>query len=228
MSYGQWKIDDDLTFKEFGYYSTNLTFGSNKPIKCVCESCGEVRNKILKHSNRKHVCKSIIDGKKKCFKCKNIKVIEEFSKNRSTFDGYQKVCKECFSNYDSVKMGYKRKSERRKFDLKSYFQNKTSYLKNKCILKNLDFDLDNNFLYNLYLKQKGKCHYLNVDIISNTYKCEFNSISVDRLDPTKGYVKENVVLSSFSINSFKGSMSENEFKTFLKSILPNLIEYSIK
>lgn len=45
MSYGQWKIDKDLTLKEFGYDGDGLSKGSQKPVKCVCESCGIIANK---------------------------------------------------------------------------------------------------------------------------------------------------------------------------------------
>lgn len=228
MSYGQWKIDEDMTFKEFNYYSNQLSLNSHKPVKCVCEACGQIANKRYRESNRKHVCKSIIDGKKKCFKCKIFKSVEDFSKNRSTFDGYQKVCKKCFANYDSVKKGYKKKSENRKNNLNTYLNYKTTNLKTKCKQKNLDFDLNNNFLYELYLKQNGKCYYTDIDIVHNLGCHQYNSISVDRLDPNKGYTKDNVVLASFSINSFKGMINVSEYKDFLNIIIPKLIDFKNK
>ena len=147
MAYGQWEINIDRTIKEFGYHPEELTSGSTKPVKCVCKMCGIVSNKRLREANRKHVCKSIINGKKRCFKCKTFKDIEEFSKNRSTYDGYQKVCKECFANYESVKLGYEKKSTNLKTNLKVYLRNKTSGLNCKCKLKNLPFNLNKEYLY---------------------------------------------------------------------------------
>lgn len=47
MSYGQWKIDETATFNEFGYNSCDLTIGTHKPVKCVCNSCGIVGNQTL-------------------------------------------------------------------------------------------------------------------------------------------------------------------------------------
>lgn len=225
MSYGQWRIDEEATIKEFGYYSKELSYGSKKPVKCVCESCGLVTNKRLRESNRKHICKTIIDGNKKCFKCKTFKPVEEFSKNRSTIDGYQKCCKECFANYDSVKSNYKKKNDTLKTDLMVYLRNKTSSLERKCKIKNLDFDLDKNFLYEMYLKQEGKCFFTDIEIKHNIGCHQYDSISVERLDPNLGYVKNNVVLSSFSINSFKGMMNEDEFKKYLNLIIPKLEKY---
>lgn len=228
MSYGQWKINNELTLKEFGYNGDGLSKGSKKPVKCVCESCGMIANKHFRDSNAKHICKSIIDGKKKCFKCKEIKLVEQFSKNRSTFDGYQKCCKECFANYDSVKKGYIKKNKLLKTDLEVYLRNKTSYLERKCKLKNLNFDLNKEWLFEQYQKQNGKCYYSNLPIKHNEGCHQYDSISVERLDPNLGYIKTNVVLASFAINSFKGMMNENEFKDYLNIIIPRLLNYKTK
>lgn len=228
MSYGQWKINEELTLKEFGYSSIGLTKGSQKPVKCECLSCGMISNKQFTYSNSKHRCKPIIDGKKKCFKCKEFKTIEEFSKNKSNFDGYQKVCKECFSNYECVKKGYKKKSYKYKNSLEDYFNSKLSYLRNKCKLKNIPFDLKKGDLFDIYNLQNGKCYYTNIDIIHNIGKLYYNSISIERLSPEKGYSKENIVLCSFNINSFKGMMTELEFKEYLNMVIPKLIEYKDK
>ncbi len=226
MSYGKWKIDENLTYVEFGYHSTELSYGSNKPVKCICESCGILTNKRFRESNRNHICNSIINGEKKCFKCKKFKSVDNFSKNRSTFDGYQKVCKDCFSNYDCVKSNYKNKNILFKNDLKLYLRNRTSSFERKCKQKNLKFDLTKDFLYELYEKQNGKCYYTNVDIKHNIGCFQYDSISIERLDPNEGYTKDNIVLACFAINSFKGFMNEKEYKNFLKLIIPKLIEYS--
>lgn len=228
MAYGQWKIDEELTFKEFGYHSNQLTFGSKKPVKCICEVCGVITNKRYRESNAKHICNSIINGKKKCFKCKSFKPTDEFSKNRSSKDGFSKLCKVCYSNYDSVKNGYKKNSNALKTNLEEYLKYKHNYFKRKSKLKNIDFDLDMHTLYELYQKQNGKCYYTGIEIIHNSGCFDYNSITVERLDSTKGYTKDNIVLAAFNINSFKGMMDENEFKIFLDKIIPNLIEYKNK
>lgn len=226
MSYGIWKINESLTFEEFGYYSNSLTKGSNKPVKCECETCGLIINKHYRFITSKHRCNPIINNKKKCFKCKIFKLTEEFSKNKSNFDGYQKVCKECFSNYECVKKGYIKKSNQLKISLSLYLDNKINQLKRKCELKGLPFNLEKGYLNKIYQKQNGKCYYSKIEIKHNKGVHQYDSISVERLNPENGYVIGNVVLSSFSINSFKGMMNENEFKQFLTEIIPKLIEYN--
>ena len=228
MSYGQWKINEELTIQEFGYNSKGLSYGSQKPVKCECMSCGLITNKKFTYSNSKHRCSPIIDGKKRCCKCKEYRCIEEFSKNRSTFDGYQKVCKDCFSEYDCVKKGYKKKTENYKNSISHYFNSKLPNLKKKCELQNVPFDLIKGDLHNIYNSQNGKCYYTEIDITHNTGTLNFNSISIERLTPILGYTKDNVVLCSFNINSFKGIMTEDEFKNYLNLVIPKLIEYKNK
>jgi hypothetical protein len=225
MSYGQWKINEELTMKEFGYNSSELSKGSQKPVKCECLSCGIISNKRLIYSTSKHRCSPIIDGKKKCFKCKEFKLIDEFSKNKSNFDGYQKVCKECFSNYNCVKKGYNKKNINYKVSLEHYFNTKLSQIKKKCYIKNIPFNLEKGDLFEKYKLQNGKCYYTGIDIIHNSGCSQFNSISIERLSPESGYTNKNVVLCSFSINSFKGMMNEKEFKEFLEIVIPKLINY---
>jgi hypothetical protein len=225
MSYGQWVINEELTFNEFGYYSHGLTYGSQKPVKCECLSCGMIANKKFTYSKSRHRCKPIIDGKKKCFKCKVFKSVDEFSKNRSNHDGFQKVCKECFANYECVKKGYEKKTNNYKNNLEFYFDSKLPSLKKKCELKNIDFDLIKGDLFEIYNSQNGKCYYTEIDITHNKGTLNFNSISIERLDPKLGYTKNNVVLCSFNVNSFKGIMNENEFKEFLNVVIPKLINY---
>lgn len=228
MSYGQWKINDELTIKEFGYSSIGLTRGSQKPVKCECLSCGTIANKKFVYSKSKHRCNSVIDGKKKCFKCKEVKLVEEFSKNKSNFDGFQKVCKECFSNYECVKKNYTKKNYKYKNSLEEYFNYKLSNLKKKCELQNVPFDLEKGDLIEIYNLQNGKCYYTDINIIHNSGKVNYNSISVERLTPENGYTKDNIVLCCFSVNSFKGGMNELEFKEYLNLVIPKLIEYKDK
>jgi len=226
MAYGQWKVNVTLTKQEFGYFPKDLTKFSHKPVKVVCKQCGCIGNKRLSESNRKHICNSIINNEKRCFKCKQFKDVSDFSKNRSTSDGYQKVCKNCFAGYESVKRHYKNKTIKYKTTLKQYFSQKVSNIRRKSEIINLPFDLDTDFLLDLYKNQDGKCYYSNIEMKHNIGVCSFNSISLERLDPNKGYVKTNVVFCANGINSFKGNLSMEEFKEMLQIVLPALKDFS--
>lgn len=57
---------EEATKEAFGYYASELTHGSNKPILAACETCGEFRV-ISKQSYRIfcNSCSMILGGKMK-------------------------------------------------------------------------------------------------------------------------------------------------------------------
>lgn len=65
-----------------------------------------------------------------------------------------------------------------------------------------------------------KCPYLQIPLtlILGEGKKESN-ISVDRIDPTKGYIKGNVQVLSKKANTMKSNATEKELLTFARSII---------
>lgn len=228
MAYGNWIINVTDTITEYGYDPVDLSEGSHKPIHVSCENCGIRAIKEKRCSQRKHLCPTTIDDKKHCFKCKEWKKLEEFSKNRHVFGGYSKLCKECFSIEPSVRKGYKQKASKLKLDLETYLKYRVGNLRGsiKSKKRGTEITIVGQDLVELYNLQKGKCFYSGIEIIHSPGIHAYNSISVDRLDPNKGYTKENIVLCAFAINSFKGGLNEQEFKELIKQIIPALEQYS--
>lgn len=219
MSYGQWKIDEEKTKKEYGYSSSELSTNSHQPVCVFCVDCGAISFKEKRFSNRKHRCPSIINSQKKCYKCNQRKNLEDFSKNRHTFDGYQKVCKECFASYDCVKECYKRKSYKLKNDFQSFIEARVANIRSRCKRKSLECDIDAGYLKNILEEQQYKCYYTGVKLVKNKGRPKYNSISFDRVDPNKGYIKTNIVACCYAANSFKGSLELQQFKDFLREAL---------
>jgi len=63
-----------------------------------------------------------------------------------------------------------------------------------------DYDIDFNFLIDLYNQQKGLCAYSGLPLKFGTY-LQFNWVaSLERLDVTKGYTKDNVCLVCIEFN----------------------------
>ena len=70
-------IDEQATFEKFGYYSTNLSFRSNKKIVAVCDGCGKIR--LLSKNIYRDLCLL-------CSQRKRQKVIKpEFVKEQDRF-----------------------------------------------------------------------------------------------------------------------------------------------
>ena len=79
--------------------------------------------------------------------------------------------------------------------------------------KGLAFDLTTEFLRELHAKQNGKCYYTGETLIYNntTGKPLPNSMSLDRMTPAKGYIKDNVVLCTLLANGAKQDLTKEEF-----------------
>lgn len=91
----------------------------------------------------------------------------------------------------------------------------------KC--RNLEFNLDKQFLYDLlYIKQKCKCALSGLDInIANTIKEDQHGVttaSLDRIDSKKGYIYDNVQWVHKDINFMKQEFNQEYFIEVCKKI----------
>jgi len=83
-----------------------------------------------------------------------------------------------------------------------------------------DFDLDENYLQELWKKQDGKCAITGVDMIHPSDKSikSPKMTSIDRINSNKGYLKGNVQLVCYSINLAKQDFNQSEFIEFLSEV----------
>lgn len=84
-------------------------------------------------------------------------------------------------------------------------------------------DLTVEYLIDLYNQQDGYCYYSGEPMLFGWVdgKIHHNSLSLDRLDPSKGYIQGNVVWCSYLVNTMKQNMNDYEFYEILKKILKN-------
>lgn len=92
-------------------------------------------------------------------------------------------------------------------------------LKGRCNTKNMEFDIDVEYLNKLYNSQKGLCYYTNNKM--SVTAGDDDKISVDRLDSNKGYVKDNIVLCKWVVNRLKSDIHADEFIELCKQISKN-------
>lgn len=92
----------------------------------------------------------------------------------------------------------------------------------KKLCENIDFGW--KFLLELYEKQNGKCFYTGKDltISFNSGKQADTAMSIDRINPLKGYSKDNIVLCGCRTNVSKSDMSQKEFYEMCKMVYFNL------
>lgn len=84
-------------------------------------------------------------------------------------------------------------------------------------------DIDIDYLWELYQTQKGKCYLTGypLEIKMNTPY----TISLDRIDSSKPYIKGNVMLCCFAANRAKGDLPINEFIQLCESVLSQFNDY---
>lgn len=83
--------------------------------------------------------------------------------------------------------------------------------KQRAKKKNLDFNIE---VTDIVFPEK--CPILNIPIITKygSHGGHDNSPSIDRIDPTKGYTKDNIQIISLKANMMKSSSSIDELRLF--------------
>lgn len=174
---------------------------------------------------------------KQCTRCKVNKNETEFSTHPLYADKLLSQCISCNG---------KQKTYRKKNIKKDQHKQKIYYNKNKEKIigvrylrfntlegrlkrllstiknRNENYDLDIEYLLNMYKQQEGKCALTGIKML---YKNDSNRrthpfmISVDRIDPKLGYIKGNVRLLTVAANFALNEWGEEVFKIVCRAYL---------
>lgn len=153
---------------------------------------------------------------KSCSKCGQEKTLENFYYHKSR-KLYMSSCKECNSK-SCVKYQTNKRKEK---DIKFVANMRASEIRRKCKQKNIPFDFDiRNLLINQWEKQKGLCFYSKRPMsISGDYHINLNAMTVDKINPSLGYVKGNIALCCRIFNAMKQHLTHQEFLDHCKEVL---------
>jgi len=93
-------------------------------------------------------------------------------------------------------------------------------------IRNIEFNITKEFVWELFIKQNKKCALSNLDIIIeksiNRKKGHANiTASLDRIDSSKGYIIDNVQWVHKDVNLMKQNLNEEYFKNICKLIVQN-------
>lgn len=188
---------------------------------------------------------------KTCKTCKIEKPITEFGKNRKTEgtnfrktskDSYKPYCKSCLAiqakAYRDSRPGlWKEYAKARKEGtskiakysteeryLISAIRTKVTASKgNNKRTPDRDFNIDTDYMYQLWKNQDGKCYLTGADLTLE--KGKPNTLSIDKVFPEKGYVKGNVRWSAWAANRAKGDMSFSVFHAMCERITEKCNDY---
>lgn len=126
--------------------------------------------------------------------------------------------REHFSNYNKV---YKKTREYHKIASAKLSWAKRLYYYCKAKNKskyNILVDFDVQYIEELYKKQNGKCYWFNLQLDVTARLRNSLKPSIDRLDNTKGYTKDNIVLCSTVANLGRSTMEVSEWLEVIKLI----------
>lgn len=146
---------------------------------------------------------------------------EEFKRAQHLETGRCKSCKSCASKRTSIKspppLMFKGVGDLSK----TYY----SAIRNGALLRDLEFNVTLDFLWELLESQNFRCALTGVPINlsrkikdSNVDYSDFTA-SLDRIDNTKGYVRDNVWWVHRTVNRLKNNYSVDELKYWCKLIL---------
>lgn len=158
------------------------------------------------------------NGNLLCYSCKEYKPLDCFDRNPGKWFRAEKDtrCKEC------KKKAYLRRKEKNRGskDLNRLLYERFHGLKDRSDKKNIDCNIDLQYLHELWDKQKGLCALSGIPM---TYYFDSGrvptNLSVDRIDSSLGYIKGNIQLVCMAVNQMKNGLTVEQLKYFCKSIL---------
>lgn len=179
-------------------------------LKDICREC---EDKLALEENWK-------DGKLKCFICEEY--LDEDCFGYSCHYEYRnhkdKRCNKCKTKQN--KEARSRYSDSRK--LNTILKYRLDGAMRRALKKNLPFDLNLEFIINLWNMQKGKCA---ISGIPMTYQLDrgriYSNVSIDQINPAKGYTKNNIQLVCMSINQLKSDFDMETVFKICNSIINN-------
>ena len=161
-------------------------------------------------------------NKKRCTKCETVfsGISENFDIHHVTAAGnysYAGQCKQCLTLIRA------KRTEQYKTNISLYVKRLIPAVRCRAKENNLKFNLTQPYLVNLWNKQEGKCFYTNkpLNLRASTKDKKSPHIhfpSLDKLKPARGYVRGNVVWTSYGVNRMKNEFSKDEFIHFCKIV----------
>lgn len=139
------------------------------------------------------------EGHRECVKCNNILPFSMFHKHKECHGGYNTVCKTCRKPVSTVQ-----------WTQTPLVKKILSRCKSRSKLHNLEFNLTEDDIV-----IPSVCPVL---LVPFNDSLEYTP-SVDRIDPTKGYIKGNVQIMSNKANRMKSNATPTELRLFAQWVI---------
>ena len=165
-----------------------------------------------------------LDLPKTCTKCKTVykDIKNNFNKGKNFKDGFVYECKKCKKErdfeYANTENGYLTNTyvniSKRHRDKRYKYLSDKEKKPHKCYMTKKEFfelweEHKKKFGYNCRLTGVKMVLQRAQDAKKRKYTGYSNGMSVDRLDPTKSYTKENIIFVTNETNKMKGAVTKN-------------------
>ncbi len=153
-----------------------------------------------------------------CPLCNKVKPLSDFGLDGSR--AKRKFCGKC---------QYKKISEKMKNDTNLFLENALYQKKYAKRTRGYEFDLDLDYIIRLFEYQQGKCFYTD-QLMSLTRGSGrlVNTLSIDRMDNSKGYIKGNIVFCCDKINSIKTDLTLEELEKWMPEWYKRIKNFSFQ
>ncbi len=207
---------------------------------CIdCENVFEIKNKpkknrftgLCKNCSTKRAAinrvKVTDDGMKLCKKCNDYKpaTIEHFLKDKKGY--FYPYCRDCKKKYlsnryvpsERIKLSNEELCEKNIARINisrvdKWAKHLVNSSRNNAKRYGKEFNIDEDYILKLYEEQNHKCYWYGVLLEPSIIHRYPAKPSLDRLDPEKGYVKGNVVISCMAANIGRNSCDADIFQNF--------------
>jgi len=157
-----------------------------------------------------------------CTLCNETKPLSEFLKDKAASKGYRNQCKKCLRDrnkdvWNNRKESYNKNMRKYRSTIKGAIMTSLVAAKGRSKKQGISFDLDLEYVTNLFEKQQGKCAITGEVMVPKSK--ERLSPSLDKIDPQKGYTKGNVQWLTWKSNMIKQDMNMDELRNFCLKVL---------
>ena len=166
-----------------------------------------------KFRTNKETSIKIIDKDNKlaqCSECNEIKTLEDnffFKVKKNGYKYFYTYCDDC---------KYKKKCAKMNSNVDYIISDRWYHIKQAAPKKNTIFDISKEDFIEQYKNQNGLCFYTDLPMVCLWgYGKQRNAMSVDKIIPTLGYVKGNIVFCLNRINMAKHDFALEEIKLWM-------------
>jgi hypothetical protein len=175
----------------------------------TCKICGDTSDRVLFYQNL-NKCRTCALGEASEYNKKRNQDPEYIKARRIRWNKWRAANKDKIKRNPDMEKISKQSSPRR------FLTDKMAHAKRVCKKKNIKFDIDLNFLEQLWDEQNGRCALTGVRM--SYQNGDLLSVRLNLIEEEEGYTKDNVQLICDGANRLKKSGTNVDVIRFLQEV----------